>query len=620
MKVAQTVMFAQSAGSKSKNNGSSDVNKTTRMAEITCSKCGKVFYRSKPLNWPMRCPSCHALLSEPAARYAGQLRRYDMIQYAVDPKVAAARAEVKAAGIRAKAVRHAATEAKWARTLKPTFEARLAKSVGHFVKRHSGLISMLIAAPAIASEIQLMIRKADQKRAAENYNWEGYAGLGGSRRTIAKLVGKAKRKRRFRKGVMRFPKRHPKTMMVAGGAGLGSWAMQRKQRNDQMGQSHYASTTALALRPSKAARTAWAAWRTTKKTGRSVLQTGGKIALGGLISWIAMSILQELEKKRLPAIGPYMPEVRPDIEMARYTIGQVSANVAEIPTAKLYSLQSKALETVAKIKGLPHKAKVGAEKGLLMWLLGFVSAELLGRGITTPKRRISVEGEIPIRQVPSASYEQPFDPREWIAQNKAFDAGTRRIVKGIKRDRRHAAFRTIRRHSGKVAVAALPLAALTALVASRKVRQGKQEKYFAAAAAVGAAAKVAKVGKLATAGRWGNRLLTGWIAADLIGAVLPKKKKKPGMTGGQTGPAYKAPQYYGISRVPVRRLMELRWLAKTKVPIKGKRQAIAQGLTDVANRIKAERAAAIALIAGAGVGGAVVGKKLERRRVRQAVG
>ena len=605
-----------------------------------------------------------------------------MIQYEMNPKkaaklhVAATRALGKAEDIRAKAteraaarqsalrakdvanqarqVRHAATAARNAKRFAPTLEGRVIKGVGKFVKRHSGLISLLVAAPALANEIHRRMQQADLKRAAENYDWEEYAlpkpgkpvtqlgdfpitggnwtkaspkdihgavrnavaqkvmkplaarrmarqhgadlsrqkwakmwrnmrkmrkmkrgasglrnlypyqlgrynayewdeeyaSLGGSRRTIAKLVGKAKRKKRFRKGVMTFPGRHPKTMMVAGGAGLGSWAMQKRDRNQQIGQSHYTylEGRTLPVQPvSKLKKLPRAAWAATKKVGKPALRTGGKVALGGLISWIALSILQELEKKRLPAVGPYMPEVRPDIELARYTIGQVSANVAEIPTVKLYSLQSKTLETVAKIKGLPRKVKVGAEKGLLMWLLGFISAELVGRGITTPKRDVRVTGSVPTRPAAYSSRSmQTHSVTEWNAKNAAFNAETKRMVKGIKRGRRNAAVsgavRKVKHHRGKIAAAALPWTMLAGIVAARKLRQQNEQKYFAAAA-VGTAAKVAKAGKLATAGKWTNRAFTGWIAADLIGSVLPRKKKK-GMTGAQVSPTYQAPQYY----------------------------------------------------------------------------
>ena len=510
-----------------------------------------------------------------------------------------------------------------------TLEGRLASGVGRFVKRHAGLISLLVAAPAVANEIQNMIQKADQKRAAENYGLVS-AGLGGRRAVVGKLVKRAKRKRQFRQRIMRFPTSHPKTMMVAGGAGLGAWGMKKAQQRQQQQQRYaeFPRLSGVGTGNARGTRTAGKVWGATKRIGKPVLKTGGQVALGGLISWIALSILQELERKRLPAIGPYMPTVVPDIEMARYTIGQVTEHVADIPTVQLYALKGRALKTLTTIKGLPHKAKVGAEKGLLMWLLGFISAEILGRGITTPKRRVRVEGEVPVRNVPyqMQSYKggmQPHDPKMWAKENKAFEAGTRRIVKGVKRERRHTAVkhaaRTVRRHPGKAAAVTLPWAALAGLVAARKIRQKRtprEQKYFAAGAAIGGAAKVAKLGKLATAGKWGNRALTAWIASDIIGAVIPRKKRKlqPGMAPMQSGPSR-----YAISRVPIRRLNELRWLLNTKVPIKGKRRAVSSGLVEIANRIKAERAVGAATIAGAGVGGYVAGKRLERRRIRKAV-
>ncbi len=566
-----------------------------------------------------------------------------MIQYAIDPRIAAAKAEVKAQRIRARATQRtitmkakaaasAASEAKWAARSKiaPTLEARIASGAGRFVKRHAGLISLLAAAPMVVREIQKQLQGIDEKRAAENYALAS-SGLGGRRRLVHKLVRRAKRKRRLRKGILSFPRKHTKTMLVAGGAGLGAFGAKKLQDSSA---SHYAfmSPPGVAERIGSTAKTTLKktgtlAWAGTKKAGK----VSAQVALGGLISWIALSILQELERKRIPAIGPYMPDVRSDIEMARYTIGQVTEHVDDIPSLQLYALQDKALKTLSTIKGLPHKAKIGAEKGLLMWLLGFISAEILGRGVTTPKRRIRVEGEVPVRNAYQKG-SQPFDPKDWTAQNKAFEAGTRRIVKGVKKEKRRAAVSTAvgtaRRHPGRVAAVTLPWAVLASLIAARKIRKTQQQhtapqKYFAAAVgarALGAAAKVGKMSKLAKAGRWGNRALTAWIVADVASSVIPRKKRKPGMTSVQSGAGYRAPQYYGIAKIPVKRLMELRWLAKTKVPIKGKGEVISKGLLEVANRIRAERVAGAALAVGAGVGGAVIGKKLERRRIRKAVG
>lgn len=512
--------------------------------------------------------------------------------------------------------------------VKPTLEARIASGAGRFAKRHSVLLSMLIAAPAIASEIQLLVRKIDEKRAVENY-----AGLGSPKRVMRKLVGRAKRRRRFRQGVMSFPKRHPKLSMVAGGVGLGAWGMQRSQRRREPQQ--YATPTYPRLSTSTPAAPGTTAkiWGTTKRLGKATIKSKpAQIALGGLISWIAISVLRELERKRIPAIGPYMPDVRPDIELARYTIGQVVTYAADIPEEQLYAIREKALQTLAKMKTLPQKAKRGVEKGLLMWLLGFISAEILGRGITTPKRKIRVEGEVPVRQasygrsvIPMDSGHRehlkginPHDPKGWAAKNKAFEAETARMVKGVKRTRRRATVSavvgTARRHPGKVAAATLPWMALAGLVAARHKRR-KEQKYFAVGAAVKGAAKV---GKWATARKWGNRAFTGLIIADVAGAVVPRKKKP--LTSVQTGSTYRAPQYYTIARIPVRRLMELRRLVTMKTQVKGKNRAISKSMLEVANRIIAERKVLAAAGVGAGIGGVMVGKRLERRRIKKAIG
>ena len=499
---------------------------------------------------------------------------------------------------------------------KPTLEGRLASGAGRFVKRHAGLISMLVAAPAIASEIQRLIQKVDEKRSAENYA----AGLGGRKATVLKLVGKAKRKRRFRRGVMSFPRKHPKLSMVAGGAGLGAWGMRRVQKAQE--PRAYALPPFVDPAPSFKIRRAGGSpskmWAATKKVGKPALKAGGLIALGGFLRWLAVSVLQELERKRIPALGPYMPDVVPDIEMARYTINQVVAHTEDISTAQLYAIQDKALQTLATIKGLPHRAKVATEKAMLLLLIGYMAATIQGRGLSTPKRRVFVEGEASARGVP---YDQPFDPKEWAMENKAFNTKTRRMVKVVKRKRRRARMRTVRtvantvrRHPGRAAAATLPWVALAGLITARHKRQ-KREKYFAAAAAVKGAAKV---GKWATARKWGNRAFTAWIAADILGAVVPRKKKA--LTSVQSGPTYRAPQYYAIARVPVRRLMELRWLARQKVKIRGKNAAMSKSLLEIANRIIAERKVLTAAGVGAGVGGVMVGKQLEKRRIKKAIG
>ena len=65
--------------------------KAHHMIELKCTKCGRTFYRKSPLNWPLRCPSCHQLLLEPEAKY--DLRREKKKRHVAGPIIGGIRDE-----------------------------------------------------------------------------------------------------------------------------------------------------------------------------------------------------------------------------------------------------------------------------------------------------------------------------------------------------------------------------------------------------------------------------------------------------------------------------------------------------------------------------------------------
>ena len=584
-----------------------------KMKMITCPLCDKEFYReAKTLHYPIRCPACQGLIKGPKMKAQ---------KYAI-----------------------------------PTLEGRLLRKAAGFAKRHAGLLSAAAIMPVLVNEVQRLLAQIEAQRASENY---GLAGLSGTRTIARKAVHTLRGRRKLRRSITALPKTHPKTTLGLGMLGAGAFVgSQRKEprtyANTQFPRLHTPGTVDSSR--------AKALWQRTKPIGRKIGKVAGTVALVGLIDWVARSILSELEKKRLPAIGPYMPEVRADIELSRgYCLNQVVTYATEIPITQLYALQGKLQQTLQTLKSLPHKAKVGAEKGMLVWLLGFLSAEILGRGITTPKRRVSIEGEVPIRR---ARYEtrdahiptpnMPFDPRSWTAENKAFDAETKRMVKGIKKTRRTQAVSNVkakltrkpfvgpiqphimrRRKIAKRGGVALPLLALASAALIRR-RRNKKKDYFAAVAAKSAV----KVGKWATTKKWGSRALTGLIVGDLASAAIPRKAKLPPVKiPGNT--AYKTPQSYAIGSV--RRIATtLTFLRKNlkaweTTVSKAKNAKSLRHAKSVANRFRNEiktievlasgerkrNIGAVALGAlgtSAAIPGYIAGKKVMKQRIKKAIG
>jgi hypothetical protein len=341
-----------------------------------------------------------------------------------------------------------------------TLESKILKGAGRFAKRHWGLFAAAASVPIIANEVQDLLQQIEEKRAAENYAF-------GRRQTVRKLVSRAQRRKKLRRVVTRFPRRHPKLGLAVGAAGLGGVAGARLQRRTE--SSSYALPTKTQFL--QGARTVGGKiGRGAKIAVRSKpAKVAGTVVLSSLISWITHSILEELERKRIPAIGPYMPDVRADIELRpRYCINQVVEYAADIPNLQLFALKGKVTQTLSTLKALPGKAKASAQRSMLAWLLGFITAELVGRGITTPKRRVRVEGEVPIRT--QRDYAVELD--DMRRANVRFDAQTKRVIKTAKKMKREARFAGVKRltrgRSRRALGAVLPVTAIAALVARRR--------------------------------------------------------------------------------------------------------------------------------------------------------
>lgn len=188
------------------------------------------------------------------------------------------------------------------------------------------------------------------------------------------------------RGVNRFVKRHPKVVQGAGLVGVGMLTQQalerrrrRRQPMYQLDVTHF--TPDVPVPVGQVLREQLIAGRTATNRVVSAARTGAQALL---IAMVAKKVLDAITAKVKPSLGPYMPEIRPDIELLSnfevHALDQVVQYAGAIPSPALQMLKTKAGAAVA---GVRH----GVERGLLLWLMGFISAELLARGITTPKSK-----------------------------------------------------------------------------------------------------------------------------------------------------------------------------------------------------------------------------------------
>jgi len=330
----------------------------------------------------------------------------------------------------------------------------------------------------------------------------------------------------------RTARKHPLITRGAGAFGVGylthrQLAQRRKRKKGyQLGPEHITPDLPLATWPPKKPFLRRQVAK-GKVAGKLLGRTAIASAKGALMLLALKEISDLLQKRRHHA--PWMPEVRSDIELGGYKIfGQVVQYASAMTNPMLRTIK-------AKTGAVLHKTKVGTERNLLVWLLGFLTSELLGRGISKPQRRHEVvfpkEKKGYARFHVSGTGErltrwgyQPFTP-------------TKTIKEPLPKFKR-----PIGRRLRRVAPAiTLPLAALLAVRMTRK-KEGYSFK--------SAAKKTLRI-----AGKTGGGLSKGlgWasqaaIPALIISELWPRKKKRPVHPPVQSYPPWAQPYALGHRR------------------------------------------------------------------------
>jgi len=295
----------------------------------------------------------------------------------------------------------------------------------------------------------------------------------GFARSLGSLTGKGIR------GAWKAGVRHPKVVRTAGAVGVGMLAenaLAKRKRKRQLGYSidvsHFTPDIPIAttLRD-RALKHAALGKLAAKHTGTAVMAG----IRGGVKTAVLALAIKEIAD--LLSRQPYMPQIRSDIEMGDYgysiqTIDKITKYAGILPNPTLEAIK-------AKTGVVLQKTKKGAERGLLLWLMGFISAELLARGITTPKSKQEIT--LPQFVQPQQHHYAKTSFKDFgaltpaIATGKKFVAGWKnpRLVKHLKHVSKAAkAGGFTRRHTGTIAGGTLGILALREL---RKIR--KQQKY-----------------------------------------------------------------------------------------------------------------------------------------------
>lgn len=128
-----------------------------------------------------------------------------------------------------------------------------------------------------------------------------------------------------------------------------------------------------------------------KRVGRS-MSLATKAAL---MSVVINDLLERLSKKG----HPYIPRIQPDLELlSSFELKEhVVKYIDAIPTPLLQKLRQNTGRVAVQ-------ARKGAERGLLVWLLGFLTSELMGRGISRPKK----EQTLIVPQLPRVAPQQQY--------------------------------------------------------------------------------------------------------------------------------------------------------------------------------------------------------------------
>ncbi len=582
--------------------------KRKRIQQLVCPNCEGTFFRPHTkITRPRFCPHCQMKMD-----YALNIKK-------TKPQVS----WIKERRMLNQHVQYAGS----------TLEGKLAGRLGGFGKKHWPLISLIIAAPAIANELKLALEAVQLRRAQQNYLISPATILRAKRIKLRRRLHRKVRRGTWIpkavKSAATFPKRYPKTTVGLAGIGLGAQLSQRKQQPRQYGFATRHPYTPHTVPGPSAKKLLGGVARRAGKLGVKAGRLAATGAAAGLTAWIIGNVLNELQRHG----KPYIPDIRPDIELApQYQYQQqmyehVANYAGMIPNRPLRQLQRR-LGLAAK------KTRDSVTKGMLIWLMGFISAEIIGRGITVPKKRLEHDvsfAAVSRKEAVGKIADQWTKAERRSRRIHTLAKGHRQEVKVLKRLTKgyvSAQFpKTIPRgRLLKTTGGVLPLAALAMLIQRRRAKaQETRQPYFAAAALPAAkiAAGVAKKGIWAASKKWGGRAFNTWIAADIASSLIPRKQKL-------TQPALGTSQGYNIEHVSKHRLemprFSVKWLREladhiAKGGMKGNvaRVEHIRELRDLAKRVVKERAVLATAGIGAGVGGYVAGKQLERKRIRKLV-
>jgi len=319
------------------------------------------------------------------------------------------------------------------------------------------------------------------------------------------------------RGLWGIARRHPRTTRAVGAGGLGYLTAKelakRRKRKHGYQLEHFTPDIPptkgwAGIKERRAARVAETMRKghTTKKqlsaVGKRIGSTASTAVKTAIIGLAVKEIFDFLKTQR-GGRAPWLPEIRPDIELAGYQIQVYDRAIQYAPL-----MPSKVLQTIrAKSGAALHRTKVGVERGMLAWLIGFISAELLSRGITAPRRKHDVK-------FPEGYRLRTAGTGETLPRGFHRFTPTKTIPEPLPK------FKRKRKLSRKIGpIAALPIAALLAL----RLKRRKEGYSF------GSAAKktLRGVGK---AGRFGSRALgvasNVAIPALILSELWPKKKKR----------------------------------------------------------------------------------------------
>lgn len=399
------------------------------------------------------------------------------------------------------------------------------------------------------------------------------------------------------RGLFGAARRHPRIVRGTGLVGVGYLTAKelekrrKRKKGYQLNAAHF--TPDIPLSRGEQLRTHLAKKMPTRKGLVGVGKRIGGTAVSAVkLAIIGLAAKELLDRLRVQKVhSPWLPEIQSDIELGGYeALDQVVEYASVMPSKMVQTLKSK---TGAAL----HRTKKGVERGLLVWLLGFLASELLGRGISKPQRRHEVV--FPDQhQLYAKKKRKKIVP--WVRKKireKPLTAAALAAMLGAATEGRYARFHTKggidipggvsaserlprsgfqpftptktvqeplpkfkrkRKLSRKIgSIAALPIAALLAIRLSKR----QQEGYSFASAAKRTLRGVKKVGS--GLGKGMGVATNIAIPAMIISELWPRKKRRVGPR--PVHPPVQSPtQPYGLAK-GLQRLLKLK---KVKPPPK----------------------------------------------------